>query len=369
MKSLCIYHGNCADGFGAAWVVRHALNDANVEFLAANYGMDAPDVSDRLVFIVDFSFPLEVLQQMAESARAILVIDHHKSAAEALAALPAAPDNFAAWSLHPPKLSTVFDMARSGAGLTWDFFFPFNHRPPLINHIEDRDLWRFKLDGTREVMANVFSHPQAFEDWDRLMNLDPHSHFSAGLAIERKHHKDVSDLVGKSKRRMTIGGYEVPVANLPYTMFSDAGSLMAEGEPFAACYTDTAQHRQFSLRSTDASLDVSEIAKLYGGGGHRNAAGFSVPFDHPLACNAPPLKCYQVGEQDLVAAYTPEQAITILCSFSGYPSGEFTVEDVSAWADWELDRPCFEEDGITPADPWRKAFAACTYPQYLGGWE
>ncbi|WP_277343388.1 DHHA1 domain-containing protein [Pseudomonas viridiflava] len=36
------------------------------------------------------------------------------------------------------------------------------------------------------------------------------------------------------------------------------------------------------MRSTDEGLDVSEIAKLYGGGGHRNASGFRVPFGHEL---------------------------------------------------------------------------------------
>ena len=39
----------------------------------------------------------------------------------------------------------------------------------------------------------------------------------------------------------------------------------------------------FSLRSTDDGLDVSEIATAYGGGGHRAAAGFSVPREHELA--------------------------------------------------------------------------------------
>ena len=32
-KKMCIYHGNCADGFGAAWVVRKALG-SDVEFVA-----------------------------------------------------------------------------------------------------------------------------------------------------------------------------------------------------------------------------------------------------------------------------------------------------------------------------------------------
>ena len=282
MKSLCIYHGNCADGFGAAWAVREGLGAENVEFLAGRYGMPTPDVADRVVIIVDFSFPLETLQSMALQARSVLVIDHHKTAAEALAELEPAPKNYYAWAETLPKLSAKFDMDRSGAGLTWDFFFPHSERPALINHIEDRDLWRFKLEGTREIQANLFSYPYDFEVWDALMQQPISVAIAAGVAIERKHHKDVAELVAGSKRRMLIGGHDVPVANLPYIHSSDAGHLMAQGEPFAACYQDTTEHRYFSLRSTDEGLDVGEIAKQYGGGGHRNAAGFKVPFDHEL---------------------------------------------------------------------------------------
>ena len=82
---------------------------------------------------------------------------------------------------------------------------------------------------------------------------------------------------------MVIGGQLVPVANLPYTLTSDAGHLMCvephEGSlaPFAACYWDPPDGRVFSLRSAEGGYDVSEIAKAYGGGGHKNAAGFTMP--------------------------------------------------------------------------------------------
>lgn len=168
-------------------------------------------------------------------------------------------------------------MARSGAGMTWDFFFPAEPRPKLIDHIEDRDLWLFKLDGTREIQASVFSFPYDFAVWDWLMTCHLPILRAEGEAIERKHHKDVAELVDVTKRRMKIGGHEVWVANLPYTLTSDAGHLMARGEPFAACYWDTPDGRVFSLRSTDEGQDVSAIAKQYGGGGHRNASGFRVP--------------------------------------------------------------------------------------------
>lgn len=279
MKTLCIYHGNCADGFGAAWVVRRSLGAQNVDFLPGHYGMPAPDVTDRLVIIVDFSFPLETLKEMARTAKAVLVLDHHKTAAEALEGLSPAPLNFHAWAENPPALSAVFDMHRSGAGITWDFFFPHNQRPDLINHIEDRDLWHFKLEGTREILANLFSYTQEFQVWDGLMQQPVSTAVAAGAAINRKHQKDVAELVSSSKHRMVIAGHDVPVANLPHLYASDAGHLMAQGEKFAACYQDSADHRYFSLRSNDEGIDVSEIAKQFGGGGHRNAAGFKVPFE------------------------------------------------------------------------------------------
>jgi len=301
MKTLCIYHANCADGFGAAWVVRQALGAENVEFHAGHYGKPAPDVEGRDVIIVDFSYPYVLLVLLGHQARSILIIDHHKTAAEALAKLPTAPSCFAEWAPSTQRVGTVFDMNRSGAGLTWDYFNPGQPRPALINHIEDRDLWRFKLEGTREIQANLFSYPYDFEVWDALMNTPTSQLLADGKAIERKHHKDVAELVVGSKRRMVIAGFDVPVANLPYIHSSDAGHLMAIGEPFAACYQDTSEHRYFSLRSHDQGLDVGEIAKRYGGSGHRNAAGFKVPFGHELACFATAriLTCVYCGREYL----------------------------------------------------------------------
>jgi uncharacterized protein len=301
-KILCIYHGNCADGFGAAWAVRHAFRDA-VEFHAGFYGKEPPDVAGRDVVLVDFSYKRPVIDAMLRSgdvrqANTILILDHHKTAQADLAGLDL-PEHYSPderrWCYLPDLWRTeweqrahwpvraVFDMERSGAGLAWDFFNFGQPRPRLIDHIEDRDLWRFRLPFTREIQACLFSHPYDFAVWDRLMLSPPEQLARDGMAIERKHHKDIAELVALVKRTMTIGGYAVPVACLPHTLSSDAGNLMAKGERFAACYWDTAEHRIFSLRSTEDGLDVSAIAASYGGGGHKHASGFQVPRDHALA--------------------------------------------------------------------------------------
>lgn len=262
MKPLCIYHGNCADGFTAAWVVRRALGD--VEFYAGVYQQPPPPTADRDVVIVDFSYKHDVMQGIVWNARSVTILDHHKTAAADLAGFDGAA-------------KVVFDMERSGCRIAWDYYFPDKSPPPLLLHVEDRDLWRFALPLTREIQASVFSYPYDFGTWDWLMTVPLSILATEGTAIERKHFKDIKELVGVMQRPLTIGGYVVPAASLPYTLTSDAGELMARGQPFAACYWDTPNGRVFSLRSSDAGLDVSEIAKQYGGGGHRNASGFSVP--------------------------------------------------------------------------------------------
>jgi oligoribonuclease NrnB/cAMP/cGMP phosphodiesterase (DHH superfamily) len=292
MKVLCIYHGNCADGFGAAWAVRHALGEG-VEFHAGVYGNAPPDVRGRDVLLVDFCYNRPVLDKMIASARSLLILDHHKSAKEECAHLEedlgeffAAPPS-SEWRRvlnapgRPPLAAitaALFDMERSGAGIAWDYFHPDQSRPRLIDHIEDRDLWRFRLPFTREVQAALFSFVYDFAVWDRLMALDVEVLANEGAGIERKHHKDIAELVEVMQRPIMIGGIAMPVANLPYTLASDAGNLMArEADGVAACYWDTPEGRVFSLRSTDDGPDVSAIAKRYGGGGHAHAAGFRMP--------------------------------------------------------------------------------------------
>lgn len=290
MKKLCIYHGNCADGFGAAWAVREALG-RDVEFHAGVYQAPPPDVAARHVILVDFSYKRPIIEEMARTARSITILDHHKSAAEDLQLYTLPPENmlhafddfaalceFHSWI----PIRAHFDMEKSGAMIAWEYFHPGCRPPRLISHIQDRDLWHFELPGTRAIQACVFSYPYDFGIWDMLMASDPNQLRQDGEVIERKHFKDIEELTKVVTRRMVIGGHDVPVANLPYTLASDAGHALAQGEPFAGCYWDTPNGRCFSLRSTDDGLDVVDIAKQYGGGGHPHASGFTVPWGHEL---------------------------------------------------------------------------------------
>lgn len=294
--TICIYHGNCADGFTAAWAVWRALGE-EVKFVKGVYGEAPPDVTDADVVMVDFSYKRQVLETMADAANSLLVLDHHKTAAADLAGFGIDMSTWTppfGWPRHALNVHQdrcegvlrsayqVFDMDRSGAQIAWDFFHPGEARPRLVDYVADRDLWRFELPESREIAAWVFSHHYDFAEWDHMARtLDGIGFGRAadeGAAIERKHHKDIAELIRVTRRYMTIGGHRVPVANLPYTMASDAAGEMASFAPFAACYYDRPDARVFSLRSrSKGGLDVAEIAASYGGGGHRNAAGFQMP--------------------------------------------------------------------------------------------
>ncbi len=299
-RPLCIFHGKCADGFTAAWVINRYFK-GEVDFHPGVYGQAPPDVAGRDVIMVDFSYKRPVLESMLQSgdvkqASTILILDHHKTAAEDLAGLKepefirGRPRDYsprhwrASWEQDVEwPVRSIFDMDKSGAQLAWDFFYPDLTRPLLVDYVGDRDLWRFAKPLSREVNAYIFAHEYTFPNWDHLDrmlrdHMDVQRIAEMGEAIEKKHHKDVAELVEVTRRTMRIGGVDMPVANIPYTLTSDAGHLMARRDQgVAACYWDTPKGRVFSLRSTENGPDVSAIAKSYGGGGHKNAAGFQMP--------------------------------------------------------------------------------------------
>lgn len=289
---ICIYHFPCDDGFGSAWAVWKRWGGA-VEYAPCNYGQEPPGVAGKNVLIADFSFKPDVLQAMARTAASVVVLDHHKTAEADLRPWQCS------WFDHTgvdsllatldvrgePSLLAHFDMDQSGAMLTWKFCHPDSEAPLLMSMIEDRDLWRFRLDDTRRFSLYLRSLPYAFDVWDTVADDLEDPALRARLliearGIERFYNRKIGEIVVTATFR-TIGGFEgVPVAHAPYAFASDvANALLTEhpDAPFAAVAVDAHGGRTWSLRSEAHRVDVSEVARSYGGGGHRNAAGFRTP--------------------------------------------------------------------------------------------
>lgn len=296
-KPLCIYHANCDDGFAAAWAVRDALGADGVEFVAAQYHDGPVYVAGRDVIMVDFSYKRPVLEAMTESARSILILDHHKTAAEDLSGF-FAPPSWEAWRTiqddgtrlsQNTRVAALFDMNRSGAGLAWDYFHPGKARPWFINYIEDRDLWTKKLPGVDEFTAALRSYPMDFETWDELIAAPVQAAIDEGKSILR-YYRGLVEKMKEGAYIASIGDVPCWIVNCSGFMASEvAGDLSKRGLSFGAIYFEVKPGEWvYSLRST-GDFDVSELAKKFGGGGHKNAGGFtSSEFVHRVGVSPRP---------------------------------------------------------------------------------
>ena len=287
-KPLVVFHKSCSDGFGAMWCFWRQFGN-EYEYVPGTYTANDFDIElfrDRVVFLVDFSYKRAVVEEIIKVAKSVTLIDHHVSALKDLEGIQGL--DFANSCIE-----------YSGAMLAWGYLNPGTNAPKAIVLIDDRDRWTFRHEDTKPFSQYLFSIEYDIEEWDKVLRYaeDPDTlafYVSQGEAIERKHMKDVRELM-KYQRPMQIGEWCVPVLNVPYTMASDAGEQLCQHSfnedngdppPFAAPYYDSANGRHFSLRSLQSNpdaVDVSVVASSYGGGGHRNASGFTVPRDHGLA--------------------------------------------------------------------------------------
>ncbi len=269
-----IYHGNCPDGFAAALAAQLFFKQQdnyksfkhNITYHKGIHGTTPPNCQGKEVYIVDFSYRREEIKKLCQQAAKVTIIDHHISALKDLDGLEKEHDNL---NLH-------FDMNQSGAVLTWKFFHK-SKVPMLFRHIQDNDLWNFELKNTLTIILAIMSYPMKLKLWNRWLK-DKNSLdmlHKEGLILKRQTDKQIKRYK-KAARMGTIAGHTVPVVNAPSSIGSELLHQLSDGYPFAVAYEDKSERRVWQLRSGgDKAIDVSQIAHKFGGGGHKNASGFS----------------------------------------------------------------------------------------------
>lgn len=224
----------------------------------------------------------------------LLVLDHHQTAKEQLEGLP----------------YCRFEPDKSGAVMAWEHFFPNEPVPVFMQYLQDRDLWRWALNGSREINAAIASYPHEFEVWEWISGLWRKRRFGtvqteALCELEKqgevclrlvaqyvdrvlsKHHcarLDTRYRLATPEPRERIQERDLP-PEVHYVPAANSGLLQSEvceallkqyeQAPFVACYFRVENGGTvWSLRSR-ADFDCSAVAKAFGGGGHRQAAGFT----------------------------------------------------------------------------------------------
>lgn len=275
MKTV-IFHKHCWDGFCAAWLFHQTIFRHEIGYVAAQYGDTPSDCKGQDVFIADFSYSLEAMLAIAGQAKSLTVLDHHKTAEEALAGFHDVC--MAETGLRP---TVVFDMGKSGGRLAWEYLYGRGYIsardcPWLVDYTEDRDLWRWALPLSREINAALHSYPLDFTTWDELSVQSATALALEGKAILRRDQQVIAEHVARAYEAM-LGNYRVLAVNAT-SQVSDIAGELAKGRPFGVAWFERADAmRQYSLRSDEGGVDVAEIATCFGGGGHKHAAGFSEP--------------------------------------------------------------------------------------------
>jgi len=277
-KYTIFYHASCADGFCAAWCCDRILKEHSPKYIPVQYGSD-PDweaVGGARVMVVDFSWPRDVLLRMRESAESLIVLDHHKTAKDELEGLD----------------FCRFDMEKSGARLTWEWlrekmadYIVDGHlaanelNPPwLVQYTEDRDLWRFALQDSKEINAAIRLEPFTFEAWDKMDTLTrEYQWFDRMTVIGGGALRETERIVKQHVQHaydIKLGGHFVPCVNA--TCYgSEIGNELCQGRSFSVTwFFVTNGDAIVSLRSKESGIDVGRIAKERGGGGHPHAAVF-----------------------------------------------------------------------------------------------
>lgn len=276
-NALVLYHANCTDGFGAAWAFYKlaAKNYSKVHYIPVNYSEAppqeafTPDASNQDLFILDFSYPLAELVQLAKFNSEVVVLDHHISAKNTLEE-----------AFHIPNITAIFDNNKSGAGLVWDYFaLDGTPRPKLIDYIEDRDLWRWQQHLSRELNAVIGTCKHEFKAFDILASQLENSAGTLAIAGEfllKQEDKYVQSICSLA-RKIKIADYEVPFVECPGILASVVGNQLAGKANFSVTYhTLQDGSLKFSLRAgANCNISMAALAKdFFGGGGHDKAAGF-----------------------------------------------------------------------------------------------
>lgn len=262
-----LYHADCMDGYAAAWAAWKVFGNS-ARYKAVRHHEPLPKIPYGIeLYILDFCYPFEVLASAAERVSKIVVLDHHISA----------QNDYEAYLNHsniPNNLEVKFVQSHSGCIIAWNYFHGDVNAPILLQHIEDHDLWRHKLVKTDAICKALYLRlPIHFAAFDKIKL---HTLQLEGAVLVKQQKFNVSRLL-KSRHIITLNGVSGLAVNAPPVFASDLGHELAKiSGTFGLTYHYHGKRQCYEcgLRSI-GEFDVSELAIKFGGGGHKNAAGFS----------------------------------------------------------------------------------------------
>lgn len=272
---IVCFHSPCQDGTASAWVAFKYARENNLKynFVPMSHSVDTKfEYEGKNVTFFDYAPKDELLKEIEIKAKDYYILDHHITNKDRLANCT----------------KCIFDMDRSGVGLSWDYFYPGVEMPMFLQMIQDRDIWKFTIpetkafcngfytySGMRKTLEDRFAlFDETFESQDKLNQI-----LAIGDILEQQKISKVkksADYI--SKKTYIYNGLKVGIVNCDPEIGSDLGNYIVSNYDydFAVCwrYDQVNEEYNLSLRSR-GDMDVSQICKGFGGGGHKHAGGCS----------------------------------------------------------------------------------------------
>jgi oligoribonuclease NrnB/cAMP/cGMP phosphodiesterase (DHH superfamily) len=294
-RVLVAYHDNCIDGFTSYWVAQKALKQRGcIPYgYPMRYGQDeevklAETLKSEVyshLYVLDFSLRPKVLEDLRSwhPLMAITVIDHHKTAFEMYDLDMNKPGGYRWDIIVSGSARVLLNNDRSGAGMTWHHFFPGQYSPYLISFVEDYDLWTFEYGNeTKYINQTLNTIEKTIDNWDEMYEElatedGRHLALKCGARLYSDHMQEVRVIASRG-RDCRIGDTLGRCVMCPPEYINEVGAILsATHQTFGACFRRREDGSEvWSLRSVGDTYDVSTLAKKYGGGGHKNSAGFEV---------------------------------------------------------------------------------------------
>jgi oligoribonuclease NrnB/cAMP/cGMP phosphodiesterase (DHH superfamily) len=275
-KVICIYHKNCTDGTTAAAVLLTKFPNCKLIPLDHNYSDE--DIQNLLneidentvVYIVDFSLREGDTEKILQKAKKVINIDHHIGVKERLEELAKRYSNF----------EFVFDNHRSGASLTWIYFYGKENIPEIIKLVEDKDIWTWNY-GDKTKYANSYliiltDKPEKIKEYILTNNIE--KVIENGKIISEFTDYLINNFIEKVKEiYIKIGEYKVKAFNTGLFQSEIGNILSNEFKQAVVLFSISGYNVKFSFRSTEGNNPTAlELAQILGGSGHKHAAGASV---------------------------------------------------------------------------------------------
>lgn len=265
-----LYHSNSLDGFSAAFIIwqeKCSTKDiSSIEFGGTDYGFVPHDIENKHVICLGFTYRKNSILSALEKSLSLTIIDNHIFDDSDIGENIKNNSKFRHIQIAD-KISSI---------VVWNMLFDEIEAPALLRYIQDRELWEFKMTNTREIIAALSSYSLDFSSWFQLFHTPIEELLKEGFII-RRYQTELTKAVVKNSTRINFMGYSrIPIVNCPWFIMSEVVGILSNNEQFAIGYFDTNNKRHFSLRSSVKSkVNVLKLAKAFGGGGHKNAAGFT----------------------------------------------------------------------------------------------